>query len=165
MNGVDVRIDDRIHTIIDKWEGKPSFLIEILQDVQRDFRYLPSAVLERISEILDVPLNKIYHIATFFALFSLIPQGKHIISVCTGTACHVKGARALLESFERELKVKCSETTEDMNFTLKEVRCLGCCGLAPVATVDEEVHGNLKTFRIPRMVKKYSEVKNAEAEN
>ncbi len=153
--------DARIASIMDKWDRKPSFLIEILQDVQRDFHYLPAGVLGSVSQSLNVPLNRIYHIATFFALFSLIPQGKHIISVCTGTACHVKGAQALLESFERELKINCNETTQDMNFTLKEVRCLGCCGLAPVVMVNEDVHGNLKTVRVPRIVKKYSESRDA----
>ena len=161
MSTACLHADERIVSIIDKWDRKPSFLIEILQDVQKDFHYLPAGVLGSVSQTLNVPLNRIYHIATFFALFSLVPQGKHIISVCTGTACHVKGARALLESFERELKVKCHETTQDMNFTLKEVRCLGCCGLAPVVMVNEDVHGNLKTVRVPRIIKKYSESTNA----
>jgi len=161
MSTACLHADERIASIIDKWDRKPSFLIEILQDVQKDFHYLPAGVLGSVSQTLNVPLNRIYHIATFFALFSLVPQGKHIISVCTGTACHVKGARALLESFERELKVKCHETTQDMNFTLKEVRCLGCCGLAPVVMVNEDVHGNLKTVRVPRIIKKYSESTNA----
>ena len=161
MSTACLQADDRITAIMDRWERKPSFLIEILQDIQREYRYLPVGALGSVAGAVGVPISRIYHIATFFALFSLVPQGRHVISVCTGTACHVKGARALLESFERELKVKCNGTTEDMNFTLKEVRCLGCCGLAPVVTVNEDVHGNLKTVRVPRVIKRYSEGKNA----
>ena len=161
MSTAFLQASDRTTAIMDRWERKPSFLIEILQDVQREYRYLPPGALDSVSKSVGVPLSRIYHIATFFALFSLVPQGRHVVSVCTGTACHVKGARALLESFERELKVKCNGTTEDLNFTLKEVRCLGCCGLAPVVTVNEDVHGNLRTVRVPRIIKKYAEARNA----
>ena len=151
--------DSRVQAIVNRWQGKPSFLIEMLQDVQDEFRYIPREVAEELSQSLGVSLAQIYYTATFYKAFSLTPRGKHVISVCTGTACHVKGAARILESMEREVGVKCGETDKEKYFTLEEVRCLGCCGLAAVFTVDNEVHGKVTTGQISSVVRKYREKK------
>jgi NADH:ubiquinone oxidoreductase subunit E len=100
-------------------------------------------------------VSRTYHLATFFKAFSLKPRGRYCISVCLGTACHVAGGVKIIEQLERELKVTRGGTTTDMNFSLDEVHCLGCCGLAPVATVNEDVHGKLTLSKVPAMLKKY----------
>lgn len=114
-----------------------------LQEAQRIYGYLPVEVLERISKKLDVPLEKLYSTATFYSQFTFVPKGKYTISVCMGTACYVKGAGDILDSYATSLKIKPGETTPDRKFTLESVRCIGACGLAPVITVNEEVYGRL----------------------
>ncbi|GAI67011.1 unnamed protein product, partial [marine sediment metagenome] len=116
--------------IIEKYEGDSSALIAILQDVQAEYRHLPQDVLAQIAEGLSVPLSQTYSLATFFKAFSLEPRGKYAVNVCLGTACHVRGGPRILEKLERDLGVKAGETTADLNFSLDEVHCLGCCGLA-----------------------------------
>jgi len=146
---------EKAREIAQKWGDDSSFLIEMLQDVQEAYRYLPEEVITELCAHLDVPPSKAYHIGTFYKAFSMKPKGEHIISVCTGTACHVKGAKRLIESFERELNITCGETDSTGKFTLEEVRCLGCCGLAPVVTVDEEVHAEVTVNKIAKILAKY----------
>jgi len=157
----------KVDNVIEKYHENPGSLIEILLDVQVELRYLPKEALDRVSFTLKIPMSRIYHLATFFKAFSLKPKGKYCISVCLGTACQVQGAVKILEKFERDLSVSVGETTKDMSFTLDEVHCLGCCGLAPVATVNEDVHGKLTASKVPAVLKKYTkktgEVENAEA--
>jgi len=141
--------------IIEKYEGDSSALIAILQDVQAEYRYLPQDALAQIAEGLSVPLSQTYSLATFFKAFSLEPKGKYAINVCLGTACHVRGGPRILEKLERDLGVKAGETTADLNFSLDEVHCLGCCGLAPVVTVNEDLYGKLSLTKLPRILKKY----------
>ncbi|MCG2760409.1 MAG: NAD(P)H-dependent oxidoreductase subunit E [Candidatus Delongbacteria bacterium] len=127
----------------------------ILQKINREYRYLPEDILRYVSDELNVHLADIYNIVTFYNSFNLEPRGKYIINVCIGTACHVKGAPGLIEALENELGIKVGETTKDKNFTLETARCFGCCGLAPVITVNEDVHGKLKREDIPKIVKHY----------
>ncbi|MFO7810325.1 MAG: NADH-quinone oxidoreductase subunit NuoE [Candidatus Delongbacteria bacterium] len=144
-----------VDSIIEKWKSDPDFVIEMMQDIQDEERYISRAVLERIAKKTLVPLSRLYHIATFYKSFTLTPRGKHEIQVCTGTACHVKGAQQLIDAFERELGIKEGHTTDDGMFTLEGVRCLGCCSLAPVITIDKDLYGDVKTSDIPKMIEKY----------
>ena len=129
--------------IVDKYGSKKQALIMILQDVQSRFHYLPEAALRRISTRLELSFAEIYGTASFYKAFSLEPRGQHVIQVCLGTACHVRGAQRILEEFERLLNVKAGQTTEDRRFTLETVNCLGACALGPIVTVDQEYHGNM----------------------
>ena len=130
-------------------------LIAVLQGVNSHYRYLPARALKYVSSALDVPLSQTYSLATFYNSFSLTPKGKCVVKVCLGTACHVRGAPRVMERIERELGINEGETTSDKEFTLEGVRCLGCCGLAPVITIDEEVHGSLKPADVPKLLEAY----------
>jgi NADH-quinone oxidoreductase subunit E len=141
--------------ITENYDGDPSALIAILQDVQEEYRHLPREALTQIAERLSVPLSQAYSLATFFKAFSLEPRGRFAVNVCLGTACHVRGGPRLLEKMERDLGIKAGETTADLNFSLDEVHCLGCCGLAPVVTVNEDLYGQLSLTKLPRIIKKY----------
>jgi len=152
MNKVTTR---KIKEIIGKYEIDKSSLIAILQDMQNEFRYLPKEALVATGKHLDMPLARIYEVATFYNAFSLKPRGKYLVEVCAGTACHVKGGFNLLEKLERELNIKCGQTTEDGTFSLEQVRCLGCCSLAPVVRIDNNIHAYLTQDKIPRILKNY----------
>jgi len=145
----------KVDQIIEKHGGKSSALIEIFLDLQEEYRYLPQEALMQIAGRLKVPPSRTYHLATFFKAFSLKPRGRYCISVCLGTACHVGGGVKIIEQLERDLHITRGGTTADMNFSLDEVHCLGCCGLAPVATVNEDVHGKLTLSKTTAMLKKY----------
>jgi NADH:ubiquinone oxidoreductase subunit E len=125
------------------YPGGAESVIPILQDINAELNWLPPEMLVRLSRLKSVPLERILRVATFYKAFSLKPRGKHLVTVCTGTACHVKGAPRIIDRLERALDVAVGETTSDMNFSLQTVRCLGCCGLSPVVTIGEELHGNL----------------------
>ena len=154
---------DAVDKIIDRWKYDPSYLIEMLQDVQGYFRYIPKEVAQKLSDELDVPLSHIFHIATFYKGFSLEPRGKHPIYVCTGTACHVKGGGRILENVMRELGVtKEGEATEDLFFSVESVRCLGCCGLAPVVEIDDEVYGHTSTLEVSKILSKMRKAEQPE---
>jgi len=146
-----VRIDDILH----QHNGEKGGLVSILQSINASYNYLPEKVLRYLSRQLDVTLSLIYRMATFYTAFSLKPRGRHIISVCVGTTCHVKGAPLIIETFERELGIKRGETTEDMAFTLEEVACLGCCGLAPVITVGDHLYGKISQAEVTKVLRKY----------
>ena len=148
---------EKITDILEKYDNEESSIIAILQDIQEQFGYLPRESLLQVSRDINIPISRVLSLATFFKAFSLIPKGKHPIHVCMGTACHVRGAQLVLEKLERELKIKSGETTDDMNFSLDEVRCVGCCGLAPVVMVGEEVHGKITQTKVPGVLKKYKE--------
>ena len=145
----------KLKDIVEKNGRYRNALIPILQDIQEEYNWLPKETLEIVAKELGIPLMDVYGVTTFFRTFSLEPRGEHIITVCIGTACHVQGAPGLIEALEDELGIKVGETTKDMKFTLETARCFGCCGLAPVITVNEEVHGKLKRADIPRIVKQY----------
>jgi NADH-quinone oxidoreductase subunit E len=144
-----------VKDIIKKYGGDKTAMIAILQDVQEEYRYLPKESLSSISKQMDVPLTRIYEIATFYNAFSLKPRGKNLIEVCAGTACHVQGAARLMDRMERDLAIKCGETTKDKMFSLEEVRCLGCCSLAPVVRISGNIHPNLTQDEVPKILKNY----------
>ena len=144
-----------VDAIIEKWGGNAEFAVEMLQDVQGRFRHLPKAALDRISERTRADMGRLFHIATFFKAFSLEPRGEVAIQVCTGTACHVQGSARVLDAFSRELEVKPGGSTADLKFSLDGVRCLGCCGLAPVVTIGEELLGGVDSSKVVRLLKKH----------
>ncbi|NTW16238.1 MAG: NAD(P)H-dependent oxidoreductase subunit E [Syntrophaceae bacterium] len=144
-----------VKDIIKKYGGDKTAMIAILQDVQEEFRYLPKAALSSISKQMEVPLTRIYEIATFYNAFSLKQRGKNLVELCAGTACHVQGAARLMDRLERDLAIKCGETTKDKMFSLEEVRCLGCCSLAPVVRISGDIHPNLTQDEIPKILKNY----------
>ncbi len=144
-----------VDEIIGRYEGGPETLLPILQSINTKFNWLPEGMLRRVSEVKQTPMEHILRLATFYKSFSLEPRGKHIVTVCTGTACHVKGAPRILERFERELGISTGETTSDMQFTLEAVRCIGCCGLSPVITVGENLYGKLDAAKAAKVLEKY----------
>lgn len=144
-----------IDKIIDKWNTDPDYVIEMMQDIQDELRHTPREALEQITKRTKVPLARLYHIATFYKSFSLTPRGEYEIQVCVGTACHVKGAPLIFDAFSRELKIKSGETTADGLFTLEGVRCLGCCSLAPVVMIGDDLYSNVKTVDVPELIIKY----------
>jgi len=146
-----------IDAILEKHPKEQSSLIGILLDVQNHYYYLPKDKMDYVSKRLNIPVSTVYNLATFFKAFSLKPKGKHPISVCTGTACHVQGATKILEGLERELHIKSGETTPDGKFSIDSVRCLGCCGLAPVITVGKDLHGKLPPTKVTKILKKYQQ--------
>ena len=135
-----IKEDDltRLDAILDRYKDEQGALIPVLQDITSEVNYLPEDALRYISEKLDVPLSQVYHVATFYTSFSLEPRGDHLIRVCQGTACHVRGSARVLDEIERILGIKAGETTSDLRFTLETVNCLGCCALGPVVVIDEE---------------------------
>lgn len=130
-------------------------LVPLLQDINIEYRYLPENILKYVSSELDIPLSQIYNIVTFYKGFSLTPQGRYVISVCLGTACHVRGGRKIMDALERDLGIKAGQTTPDLNFTLEAVRCLGVCGLAPVVIVGEDFYGKMNQVKAQKTVGKY----------
>lgn len=133
-----------------------SNLIALLQDVQGIYGYLPEIALQDVSEFLDMPVSRIYGVATFYNQFRLKPLGKNIIRICRGTACHVKGSANLLFSMETALNIKAGETTRDKNFTLETVACIGACSIAPVINVNNDYYGRASVKDIPKIIKKYA---------
>ena len=133
----------------------PENIIMILQDITARYNYLPQEALVYIAERLSAPISHLYSVATFYKAFSLTPRGKYIFNVCTGTACHVRGAEKIKETIEQRLDIHEGETTEDLKFTLETVRCLGCCALGPVITVNEKSHGGLDRNRTLKLIEQY----------
>ena len=141
--------------IAERWNFKPENVIEMMHDVQNEFNYLPKDILFEISKNSKIPLSKIYNIATFYNAFSLVPKGKHRVCVCMGTPCHALGAPRIVSALERELNIKCSETTPDRNFSIEITGCVGTCGLAPVIIVGEDLYGPITVNGVPKLLKKY----------
>jgi NADH-quinone oxidoreductase subunit E len=142
-----------VNRILKRYGNDATDIIAILQDVQQTYRYLPQDVMETLATKLDIPLSRVYHLATFFRAFSLEPRGKHELHVCLGTACHVRGAPRILEALERALKIRAGETTPDLQVTLETVNCVGACALGPVVVVDGESKGKLNPQRAERLLK------------
>jgi NADH-quinone oxidoreductase subunit E len=133
----------RIDEIIDKHHGEPSSLIQVLLEIQAENHWLPPEALERVAELLQVPMTRIQHIATFYKAFSLVPKGRHEIHICMGTACHVRGAQRVLDTVQDLTGIKPGETDLDLKFSLETVNCLGCCALGPVLEIDGKTHGKM----------------------
>ena len=144
-----------LNTMIESRGNDSSQLIGILQDIQAEYNHLPLSALMQVSETLKVPFSRLYSIATFFKAFSLQPRGRHIITVCLGTACHVRKAPRIVDEISRSLGIRAGETTPDRIFTLETVNCLGTCALGPVAVVDGKYFGNLTVKKIGALLKRY----------
>jgi NADH-quinone oxidoreductase subunit E len=134
--------------------GEPSALVNVLHDIQGEFRYLPEEALRLAAEHLEISAAQVFGVASFFEGFHLKPRGEHICTVCMGTACHVRGAPRLLEQAERDLKIASGQTTADMQFTLEEVNCVGACALGPLVIIDGEYNGNMTPHRLTKLVDK-----------
>jgi len=148
-----------IDKILKKYDYKKSSLISILQDIQAINRWLPQETLKYISEKMEIPLIDVYSLVTFYKSFSLKPRGKHIVTVCSGTACHVRGGPKVLLEIENQLDIIVDETTPDKNFTLETVRCLGACALGPLMVVDKKYYGQMNPKKVASTLKKYSKKK------
>jgi NADH:ubiquinone oxidoreductase subunit E len=148
-------IEKKVSIIIDAYEAKRDSLISVLQDIQTEYRYLPEEALRIVAEKMKLPLIQVYGVATFFRAFSLEPKGKHVLSICTGTACHVRGASAVLDEVEREICIAPGETTDDMQFSLETVNCLGACALGPILVVDGKYHGQMVPAKVNAALKRY----------
>lgn len=144
-----------IHDVVEKYGRREGGLIAMLQDIQKAKGYLPEEDLNVVSSEVGVPLSRLYSLATFYKAFSLVPRGRHSVNVCLGTACHVRGGAKLLDKLERDLEIKTGETTEDNRFSLEAVRCVGCCGLAPVVVIDDHFHGKLTQKSLEKVLKMY----------
>lgn len=146
-----------VKEVMARYGNSPARMIEILQDLQDIYGYLSKDLLKEVSRQTEVPLARVYHVATFFKAFTLKPRGKYTIQVCTGTACHVKGAYRVLERLENVLGVKAGETTDDLMFTLETVNCVGCCALGPVVIVNGKYHGHVTPAQVESLIKEYRE--------
>ena len=142
--------------LVAKWKDKKGNLIMILHEIQNHYGYVPRGVSFELSRLLDVPLARIYEVITFYNYFKLDPPGKHVVSVCMGTACYLKGGKQILDELKKVLHVEEGQTTKDGLFHLQIVRCLGCCGLAPVIMIDKDIHGNVKPDKVMEMISKYT---------
>ena len=149
----------QIDAIVDKYGSDPSGTIGILLDIQEAETYLSKEALTYVADKLGIPVTQLYRMATFYEGLSLKPRGRHQIHVCTGTACHVRGAKKILETLERDLGIKPGETTPDLEFGLKTVNCLGGCALGPLVVVDGEYHGNMTPVRVTDVIKRYRQPK------
>jgi NADH-quinone oxidoreductase subunit E len=140
--------------VLDPYKGSQEELISVLQDVQERFGYLPKEAMFEVSKFLGIPESRVYAVASFYAQFRFTPIGKNTVMVCRGTACHVKGAPRILDEFKRELGIDENETTEDQEYTLETVACLGCCALAPCAMINDEVAANLTPKKVKSLFQK-----------
>lgn len=145
----------RIDQIIDEHGGEASSLIQVLLDIQSEYRWLPKEALVRVAEKLHVPSSRVQHITTFYKAFSLVPKGRHQVNICVGTACHVRGAPRVLDSIEELTGLNPGETDVDLKFSVETVNCLGCCALGPVMEIDGTTHGNVSTVKTVKVMKKY----------
>ncbi|MDF2675737.1 MAG: NADH-quinone oxidoreductase subunit NuoE [Bacillota bacterium] len=145
----------RLKEFIESKKETQGIMMQTLQEAQNIFGYLPIEVQKFIADETGIPLAEVYGVVTFYTQFSVTPKGKHKIGVCLGTACYVKGAQLILDKLSKELGINVGATTEDNLFTLEATRCLGCCGLAPVMMIDDEVYGKLETKQIPEIIAKY----------
>ena len=150
LTKADVR--DKLAELFSHYRGDRQELIPILQETQAKFRYLPAAAMREIANFLHIPESTVYGVSTFYAQFKLTPLGKKIIRVCRGTACHVRGASKVLAEMEKQLGIKAGETTDDMEYTLETVACIGACALAPTMTIDNETYGKMTTKRVAEVL-------------
>ncbi len=148
-----------IDKILKKHDYKKSSLISILQDIQEVNRWLPPEILKQVSEKMNIPLIDVYSLTTFYKSFYLKPRGKHIITVCSGTACHVRGGPRILNEIKSQLNIDVDETTPDKNFSLETVRCLGACALGPLMVVDKKYYGQMNPKKVVSTIKKFSKKK------
>jgi NADH-quinone oxidoreductase subunit E len=149
-------LNEKVGQVLEKYQRDKSALIDILHDTQSEIGYLPKEALEEIGAGLGVPLSRVYSVATFFKAFSLTPRGRHLINVCLGTACHVRGSDKVLEQMEKELGIKTGGNTADLKFTLETVNCVGACALGPMVIIGEDYHGEMTPDKVSEVLKNYS---------
>jgi len=155
LEEVNIIVDE---TFLDKSIKKHgNFLIPILQDIQENYRYLPEEYLIKVAEKLQIPLINVYGVATFYQSFGLVPKGEHIITVCLGTACYIRGGTNMVDVLTKELNIKPGETTKDKKFTLETVHCLGCCAISPVMVIDDKIYGNLTKDKLRKILNRFRE--------
>ncbi len=155
MNTEVAQIERKVGSILDSYHYDNGMLISILQDIQAEYNYLPREALMQTSQDLGVALSQVYSVATFFKAFSLEPRGRHLVTVCLGTACHVRGGQRLVDKVERDYAIKPGETTENMQFTFETVNCLGCCALGPVVVVDGKYESQMNPDKLSRVLRRY----------
>ncbi len=147
---------EKVNEIIDKYPAQPGVLIQLLLDLQSEFNWISKETILHINERLQIPVSQIYRVVSFYKAMSLTPRGKHVVNVCLGTACHVRGAPRIMDKVEENLKIKAGETTQDAKFTLERVNCLGCCAMGPVVVVDRDYHGKLTPAKVREVLASYS---------
>lgn len=147
---------EKLDSIIARHKGKPGGLIPVLEEAQVALEYLPVSVQKRIAKGLNLPFSRVYGVVTFYSFFTMTPRGRHTVRACLGTACYVRGSKALADAIKKEFGVEEGETTPDRRFTYETVRCLGACGLGPVVVVDEDVHGRMKPSKLKDVFSKYN---------
>jgi len=147
-------VKKQLDSVLTQYKGEKNDLIPILQKAQEKFGYLPRDVMEGIARFLRLPASIVFGVSTFYAQFKFVPMGKKVVRVCRGTACHVRGADKILQEFERKLCIKPGETTEDREYTLETVACIGACALAPTLTVNKDVKGKMTTQKVREMLDK-----------
>ncbi|MCF6334791.1 MAG: NAD(P)H-dependent oxidoreductase subunit E [Spirochaetales bacterium] len=152
-----IEFSDKLMTFIEEWKSKKGNLVMILHKIQEEFDYIPRQAAIKTAVLLDIPLAKIYGVMTFYNFFKLEKPGKHNIQVCTGTACYLKGGVDLIEELEILLGIGVNTVTDDGIFSIESVRCIGCCGLAPVLLIDGEVFGKLTKDQLPEIVAKFKD--------
>lgn len=159
MSSIKVKIKEqdlkKIQEICKEHNNEPGELINVLQNVQEHFGYLPAELQEAVANELDVSVAKVYGVVTFYSFFTMIPQGKYPVSICTGTACYVRGADNVLQEFKRQLGIEVGETSEDGKFSLNCLRCVGACGLAPVVLVGDKTYGRVAPDGVKEIVDEY----------
>lgn len=153
---VDTAVDPNlVETVVSRHRGHPAALLAVLQDLQEELHWLPREALLGVSECLEVPLTRIYRVVSFYRALSLEPRGEHLIRVCTGTACHLRGAPGIIDALQRDLSICPGEMTQDMKFSLETVNCLGACALAPVITIDGKYFGGVKPGEVKDILNQY----------
>ncbi len=145
-------VQAKLKEVFSHYQGEKHELIPILQETQEKFRYLPAAAMQEISRFLHVPEATIYGVSTFYAQFKLTPLGKKVIRVCRGTACHVRGSAKVLAEMEKRLGIKAGQTTDDLEYTLETIACIGACALAPTMTIDNETYGKMSTKKVAEVL-------------
>jgi NADH:ubiquinone oxidoreductase subunit E len=155
MASTDIEFSRELQAFIDEWKDKPGSLIMVLHRVQEEFNYIPRAATEKLSRILNMPLARIYGVITFYHFFKTTKPGKNRLAVCLGTACYLKGGQDLIEECRSILNLKADEVTDDGLFSIDPVRCVGCCGLAPVIMVNNDVYGKVTKDQLPEIIAKY----------
>ena len=146
----------KVNRIINKYPAQPGVLIQLLLDLQNELNWIPKEAILSVSERLQIPVSQIYRVASFYKAMSLRPRGEHIINVCMGTACHVRGGVRIIDKVEESLNIKAGETTPDMKFTLERVNCLGCCALGPVIMVDKDYYGKVAPAKVKEVLRNYN---------
>ena len=149
------KLNPELVSLVQQWKGKEGNLIMILHEIQNHHGYVPRELSLELSKMLDIPLARIYEVITFYKFFKLTPPGKHRIALCMGTACYLRGAEVILNEIKNILGIKEGQTTKDGLFYLDVVRCLGCCGLAPVMMIDNKVYGKVKKNEVADILSKY----------